>query len=50
LPRDTPHSDIIFSIAMPHLSPVLLSDERIVAAYAVFLEGYFVFALGKSPG
>src|SRR5262245_28371890 len=35
---------------MPHLDPVLLSDARIVAAYAIFLGSYFVFALGKFPG
>src|SRR6478672_112819 len=35
---------------MPHLDPVLLSDARIVAAYAIFIGGYFVFALRKFPG
>ncbi len=35
---------------MPHLDPVLLSDARIVAAYAIFIGSYFVFALGKFPG
>ncbi len=35
---------------MPHLDPVLLSDARVVAAYAIFIGSYFVFALGKFPG
>lgn len=35
---------------MPDLSPVLLSDARVVAAYAIFIGSYFVFALGKFPG
>jgi hypothetical protein len=34
---------------MPDISPVLLSDARILAAYAIFLGSYFVFALGKFP-
>src|SRR5580765_1877899 len=34
---------------MPHLDPVLLSDARVVAAYAIFFGSYFVFALGKFP-
>jgi len=34
---------------MPSISPELLSDARIVAAYLIFLGGYFVFALGKFP-
>jgi Na+/H+ antiporter NhaD/arsenite permease-like protein len=34
---------------MPHLSPALLSDARILAAYAIFAGSYFVFALGKFP-
>jgi Na+/H+ antiporter NhaD/arsenite permease-like protein len=33
---------------MPDISPVL-SDARIVAAYAIFAGSYFVFALGKFP-
>jgi Na+/H+ antiporter NhaD/arsenite permease-like protein len=32
------------------LSPAILSDARILAAYIVFLASYFVFALGKFPG
>src|SRR5262249_45833778 len=35
---------------MPHLAPVLLSHARGVAAYAIFIGSYFVFALGKFPG
>ena len=35
---------------MPHLDPVLLSDARVIAAYAIFIGSYFVFALGKFPG
>ena len=34
---------------MPPLSPVLLSDARILAAYLIFFGSYFVFALGKFP-
>src|SRR5262245_6144693 len=34
---------------MPHIDPVLLSDARILAAYAIFIGSYFVFALGKFP-
>src|SRR5213080_2410645 len=34
---------------MPSLSPALLSDARILAAYIVFLGSYVVFALGKFP-
>jgi Na+/H+ antiporter NhaD/arsenite permease-like protein len=34
---------------MPPLSPTLLSDARIVAAYLIFFASYFVFALGKFP-
>src|SRR5262245_60135234 len=34
---------------MPQLSPVLLSDARILAAYLIFFGSYFVFALGKFP-
>ncbi len=36
--------------AMHALSPVLLSDARILAAYLTFSGSYFVFALGKFPG
>ena len=32
------------------LNPTILSDARSVAAWAVFLCSYFVFALGKFPG
>lgn len=32
------------------LNPAILSDARIVAAYAIFFASYFVFALGKFPG
>jgi Na+/H+ antiporter NhaD/arsenite permease-like protein len=32
------------------LSPAILSDARILAAYIVFFASYFVFALGKFPG
>ncbi|MFZ3212239.1 MAG: anion transporter [Terriglobales bacterium] len=35
---------------MHAVSPVLLSDARILAAYLIFLGSYFVFALGKFPG
>jgi Na+/H+ antiporter NhaD/arsenite permease-like protein len=34
---------------MPQISPVLLSDARILAAYLIFLGSYCVFALGKFP-
>jgi Na+/H+ antiporter NhaD/arsenite permease-like protein len=34
---------------MPHIDPVLLSDARTLAAYAIFIGSYFVFALGKFP-
>ena len=34
---------------MPDIDPVLLSDARILAAYAIFAGSYFVFALGKFP-
>jgi Na+/H+ antiporter NhaD/arsenite permease-like protein len=34
---------------MPQIDPVLLSDARILAAYAIFAGSYFVFALGKFP-
>ncbi|MGH7784325.1 MAG: SLC13 family permease, partial [Candidatus Binatia bacterium] len=32
------------------LNPTILSDVRILAAYAIFFASYFVFALGKFPG
>ena len=35
---------------MRQLNPVVLSDARILAAYAIFFGSYFVFALGKFPG
>ena len=35
---------------MSQLSPVVLSDVRIAAAYAIFAASYLVFALGKFPG
>ena len=34
---------------MPDIDPVLLSDARILTAYAIFVGSYFVFALGKFP-
>jgi Na+/H+ antiporter NhaD/arsenite permease-like protein len=34
---------------MPQLNPALLSDAKILAAYAIFAGSYFVFALGKFP-
>jgi Na+/H+ antiporter NhaD/arsenite permease-like protein len=34
---------------MPLLSPGLLSDARVLAAYLIFFGSYFVFALGKFP-
>jgi Na+/H+ antiporter NhaD/arsenite permease-like protein len=34
---------------MPTISPVLLSDARILAAYLIFFGSYVVFALGKFP-
>src|SRR6266700_5675492 len=34
---------------MHAVSPVLLSDARILAAYLIFFGSYFVFALGKFP-
>jgi Na+/H+ antiporter NhaD/arsenite permease-like protein len=34
---------------MSYINPVLLSDARIAAAYAIFLGSYFVFALGNFP-
>ncbi|HYT77472.1 MAG TPA: SLC13 family permease [Vicinamibacterales bacterium] len=36
-------------VPMPSLSPVLLSDARILAAYIIFIGSYVVFALGKFP-
>jgi Na+/H+ antiporter NhaD/arsenite permease-like protein len=38
------------SIVPMQLSPFILSDARILAAYIVFFASYFVFALGKFPG
>lgn len=35
---------------MHAVSPVLLSDARILAAYLIVFGSYFVFALGKFPG
>lgn len=35
---------------MPQIPPTALSDVRILAAYAIFLASYMVFALGKFPG
>jgi len=35
---------------MHAVSPALLSDARILAAYLIFFASYFVFALGKFPG
>lgn len=35
---------------MPQLSPTLLSDASIAAAYVIFAASYCVFALGKFPG
>jgi Na+/H+ antiporter NhaD/arsenite permease-like protein len=35
---------------MHAVSPVVLSDARIIAAYLIFFGSYFVFALGKFPG
>ncbi len=35
---------------MTALSPAVLSDARILAAYIIFLASYVVFALGKFPG
>lgn len=32
------------------LNPAILSDARILVAYAIFFASYFVFALGKFPG
>jgi Na+/H+ antiporter NhaD/arsenite permease-like protein len=35
---------------IPHLPAQTLSDLKVLAAYAVFLGSYLVFALGKFPG
>ena len=35
---------------MPSVDPVLLSEARVFAAYAIFLASYLVFAIGKFPG
>lgn len=35
---------------MHHLSPAVLPEIRVFAAYAVFLGSYLVFAIGKFPG
>jgi Na+/H+ antiporter NhaD/arsenite permease-like protein len=35
---------------MHAVSPAVLSDARILAAYLIFFGSYFVFALGKFPG
>jgi hypothetical protein len=35
---------------MVHLSPTTVSDVQTLAAYAIFLASYLVFALGKFPG
>jgi Na+/H+ antiporter NhaD/arsenite permease-like protein len=32
------------------LTPEILSDARVLAAYIIFFASYFVFALGKFPG
>src|SRR5204863_9938407 len=37
-------------ITVPDISPLLLSDARVLAAYAVFAGSYVVFAIGKFPG
>ena len=34
---------------MPTVSPLLLSDARVLAAYLIFFGSYVVFALGKFP-
>ena len=38
------------SAIMTHLPPAVLPDINILAAYAVFLGSYLVFAIGKFPG
>ncbi|HZQ25030.1 MAG TPA: anion transporter [Terriglobales bacterium] len=35
---------------MHRISPAALSDARLIAAYAIFLASYVVFAIGKFPG
>ena len=35
---------------MSHLSPAVIPHFKIVAAYAIFLGSYVVFAIGKFPG
>jgi len=35
---------------MVHLSPAAVFDVQTLAAYAIFLASYLVFALGKFPG
>ncbi len=35
---------------MPHVPPAALSEIKLVAAYAIFLFSYLVFAIGKFPG
>ncbi|MGE5327424.1 MAG: anion transporter, partial [Deltaproteobacteria bacterium] len=35
---------------MPHVPPAAISDLKLLAAYAIFLTSYLVFALGKFPG
>jgi Na+/H+ antiporter NhaD/arsenite permease-like protein len=35
---------------MVHLSPTAVFDVQTLAAYAIFLASYLVFALGKFPG
>jgi hypothetical protein len=35
---------------MPGISPMLLSDARVFAAYAILAGSYFVFAIGNSRG
>lgn len=35
---------------MVHLSPTIVSDFQILAAYVIFFSSYLVFALGKFPG
>jgi hypothetical protein len=42
--------DLTENAPMPPISPVLLSEARILAAYLIFLGSYFVFALASSRG
>jgi len=35
---------------MVHLSPTIVSDFQLLAAYVIFFASYLVFALGKFPG